>query len=479
MTRASVIADDKERYRAQLTEYVGIDQYGPIPAKCLSFLTDEEQQRALIGIAKLWGDLFKGSRKGVSYTRAVQYCRSTDDFMYQVIIGMWLKYFNHQLLKFLLPSFVSKNERRNSVCGYVDFVSFETEALAGRIPVDFNCRINDLSFSLAELRVIRDGYEILPRLLQRLRLDTIESVRHELRYGFDLLSRVPRSVAPADNAASVLSRLRRRGDLFKLVDLSQKYIGLEQIIIFFAELIINSEANLRGNVSGLPGVVFNMNYLLELVLKKAMESVGGTADPTIFIDGRINQIRSFEFTSEGRVKWSSRFMQPDCFGRFSSLEQLQTIKLEKLFQHIYIFDAKHKFFSKSESPSSVSRADFYQLVSYAGTHYGRGTLPAHYALVGLEREVCIDKAPYEGWGRYIDLPGGEGMCKLAVTKIEYGAESGATEVGQIPMRFAQFLYDIGSAASKAETNEIFYRLGRELVRSIDVLVNSASVAEVA
>ena len=462
-------SEDNGSYRNNITEYVGIDSSGTIPAKSLEFLVGPDRKIALVGVAKLWGALFNERANSIITTSSVELSPESDSGLAEILVAIWLKQFNKLLQQHLHPVFISTKERRSSVSGQVDYIDFETRMTHGEVPNDFDCRTINLTFSIPELKVIRDAYDILPNILSRVGLQIIPEVRRELMLGAELVRPIPTSSSPMSNALSLLRSRRVYKEKSYFIDLAQKLRNLNDVVSFCVDLVVNGLTNPKSKILGMPGVVFNLNYLLEMILREAMLSVGGSKSPQVFLGNRINNIEFHCLEKPGASLLGRRFMQPDCFGLLQNHQELKEYNCSDLMDHIYIMDAKHKFFAMQGSAARVSREDFYQLVAYASTHYGKSDHRSLYAFIGLDSEISVVRNLENVTGRYVDF----GAGKVSVNRIEFGNSKGPLDIIQIPIKFGQFLYDIGRASQMLDVKKVIKYLGRDLLVSLKSNIHRA------
>lgn len=449
------------------SEFIGIDRDGPLYGKSLESLSESEKNSAILGVNRLWTSFFEEA--GLVETEFVSLSRESLPSLYDLVLTVLLRKFNVLLKRHLRPTFVRSEQSLPWLKGKYDPVNVEYRTLLG--VQEFQCKVSDLTYSIPPLQAIKDAYNILSR---RAICDGLAPPQflQTIMAGLHLLRHVPASPRPIHNAQLVISRLgstnhgqSKNGS----GTLPRKIQPLSNVVRFSAELLAYNLRGVVSNTLGINGIALNLNYLLERVVRSAMESIGGTQDPKVFPGNAINEISTFvERENE------DRFMRPDCFGILRAAQLVPTYANEKELlaqfdEHLYVFDAKHKlFYTQSDGLQRISRSDFYQIVSYARTHHRTGQPQAIYALVGLEEENTVNKDVKNLLpGRYIGI---ENPGRLASTKISFrdlsGRNSTEVTIHHLPLRFGQFLFDFGTISQSSNPKELFQRLALDILAAI-------------
>ncbi|AFX99940.1 5-methylcytosine restriction system specificity protein McrC [Bdellovibrio bacteriovorus] len=437
-------------------EYAGIDQDGVYLPKSLKMLSGEDLRTALRGVQCAWQRTTMG--KGIYSTDSVTTDACTHKEFLEFLVLVWLRRFNFVLAQHLNPIFVRVSKSQNFCLGYVDYSKFEIESELGQTA--FNCVYSELTFDRAEFRVIKDGYVQFVNHLIALGLNT-KSIVRECTNGLQIVKDIPKSSDPISNAHNV--RLRSGIDIMKnpsSIELPVKMMSLTEVIDFFSHYLMYGIKGVSKDKFRFKGLLFNLNYLLEIVLRCSLRSLYSdySLQTEVFKDDEINEIQVIR---NGQVV-RYRNMRPDCQGVFSEFHPSVPKKLAKDFKNsIYLFDAKHKVLVKDQQVEDTKRNDLYQIVSYARTHNNRLSLQSFYGLVCLDEVTGI--VPYGDilQGRYIRF----GSDSNALTnKIIY--DENEFDIFQIPINFAQLLFDVGSVATNEEVDKIFFLFGVELLSSI-------------
>ena len=228
-----------------------------------------------------------------------------------------------------------------------------------------------------------------------------------------------------------------------------------EIVDFFSRYILNGLNGINGGKSGFDGLLFNLNDLFELILRKSLSSLyKGNKEKSYFRDGAINSI----VVERSIGKKSYKSMIPDCLGIFENLKDEYRAKFSDNFEgKVYIIDAKHKMYFKDGQLEDISRSDFYQITSYGRTYNNAESLNAIYSLVGIqeEREVLEDKSFSSR--EYVRI---NGNVPGSVAKIYFNDE--CFEILQVSLKFAQVLYDLATS-DDTEKEKIYSRIGECLL----------------
>jgi len=413
------------------TEYVGIYEDGFLPAKCIP--SGAEDANALTGIADLWSNLSESSNHGFLETRAAKMHGAKHLAFYFLLLYAWLRRSNQDISHHLRPVFLSQGRISPSLRGQVDY--FRSNVLNRGLLGNFSSRVTSLGFSLRQLMALRDAYEFLSSSNlapsdQYLR----DKFNHEVSYGLSLLSEVPRSINPEVNALFIREHSNGKG-----LGLPPKLQNLAWAVSLAVDIILNRENGVLGAARGTNGLLFNMNYLLQLVIQKACEGVGGKRTNSLFNRG-INKVVN------------ANGMEPDVFGAFRDGIH-------------FIIDAKHKIFvsprqNKSQFGISdgisqpIDRDDFYQIVSYTTTHHLTEG-PARYGLAGL---WISDRKEAD---EYI-LP------TLEPIEIRFKNQHKVEDnhlVSRLAVDFFRVLSDVGRGVDRYK---VVHQLGTEIISKLEV-----------
>jgi hypothetical protein len=448
---ASKLKPGKATFRDRFAaEYAGIDGSSVYYPKSIEELRGSQLRHALKGMVVAWN--IAQSSKGFIPTDTVSAAHQNSEF-FEFLLYFWLLKFNRTISAHLLPLFKERSDREMFLKGKVNFCLFEIEdesEFRG-----FLCNYSDLSLDFPFFRILKDGYrEVIARLADG--QETFPEVSALAGQGLSLLKRVPTSPSPMENAFKQLNLIDDKG---RVTNLPQKVALLSEPVTFFANLIANRYSGASANPSYLPGFLVNLNYLLEFVLRRALRTTYKdlNAQKKAFDDGKINDI----YVLKGDGSLSNKYMNPDCVGIFSSMSDRIDDRLKNFFEDkIYIFDAKHKIFSAEDEIESIGRNDFFQIVSYSTTHFNRENRKGVYGLVGLELQETVIEDRQFASREYI-ATGSNSKCSL----IRIETERASVDVVQIPMRFGQFLYDLGLAEDD-EHDAIYANLGKNILEAI-------------
>jgi len=434
------------------SEFTGIDSSDVYYPKSIPKLRGPALRYALSGIIRAWST--SNTSSGIYMSDSTTLDSSANPEFYEFLLYFWLLRFNSLSAAYLLPIFKSKSEYREFIVGKVDFPRYELEACS-RTQLGFFCEYNNLSFDLPYYRVIKDGYRDLLRRLNKNDL-LISGVFRLIYQGLQLVNRVPHSNDFIRNAMVVREKADPQG---RIIGLPQKVLPLSELIQFFSAYILKEDRGVSPGISFMQGILFNLNYLMEYILRRSLRSTYSNFEiqKNLFSGGAINKVH---FRQQGNIA-NLGSMRPDCKGVFSKFNDWIPASLQTFFEgKIYIFDAKHKVFSSNDELERIGRDDLYQIISYSATHNNLEARQGIYGLVGLETESTLELDDNFKMREYIKL---DPRSKTGVVLVE--SDKRTTEVLQIPFRFGQFLHDLGKVG---ETNQelIYQRAGINLLQAV-------------
>jgi hypothetical protein len=433
------------------SDFAGIDSSGVYYPKSIKNLRGLELQFALKGMLNAW--IIAQTNTGIIRTEKIKLDGSKYSEFYSFLLLYWIRRFNLEIAAFLAPEFREHESKQMFLKGRVDLVKLFCSEFKGAELI--TGRYNDLSFDFDHLKVLKDGYR---DLLAKINVD--EPLARDLFnltcQGLDLLRAVPSSDNPKVNALRLYNNfISGHG---KEV-LPPKAENLYDAIQFFSKSITKNTTEALPSDGELEGLLFNLNYLLEYIVRKALRSTYSDlkTQERLFANDQINNIR----VVRGNGSLSRRQMKPDCLGVFANMNPHLSDEIRNFFESkIYIFDAKHKIIGGDDDAIELSRSDFYQIISYSTTHFNPDARNGVYGLVGLEAEQSICSDDHYSSRNYIGL----GKASVsALVRIESDQQS--VEVANLGFKFGQFLYDLGRSP---ETNHdaIYGKLGENILNAV-------------
>jgi 5-methylcytosine-specific restriction endonuclease McrBC regulatory subunit McrC len=411
------------------TEFTGIDQNGIYRPKSAKDLSGTDLSFTLKGICRAWSKA--NTSRGIYLTKPVQLDVSENKEFFEFLLFFWLQRFNNLMANHLLPVFKPFRESLPFAVGRVDLVALE--AKMERSTFQFDCDFSNVSSDVDVLRILKDGYiEVLRRASSM--TATEGEILALVGRGLQILKNVPSSKNPVSNALKVRWKIR---DVGMAGSHLARLAPLIEAVTFFSNYIPSTQEGLLAKKGNVQGVLFNMNYLLEYVVRRAIRTLYSDLEPQKkeFANGQINRI----VVRNGDRK-KSKHMNPDCVGIFSRVNtDLPAKVINFINDKVYIFDAKHKTIGDSRSTQAgFGRDDFYQLVAYSSTHSNSGKREGIYGLIGIESESSFLNDKNWALRRYVT--GGREKT-TAILNISFDQRN--LDLVQIPIRFGQFLYDLG------------------------------------
>ena len=447
------------------TEYVGIDNERVYDPKCLSYLTNEPdtnvKRQILTSIASLWSSGYITNRKdSVIKTGKISPALKGYEEFFSFLLSQWIFLFNRDLEKHLAPIFKDKKEVSSFLRGKVNHVNAELRQLRGNNSIEST--VSQLTYEIPELQICKSCILHIKKNTREIGFNS-KALEKEVSRALILLRSVEELADPLSEAKKMNMKRLKIGSTRVITSLPPKLFGLNDFINFSVDLLLGLEQGLSTKSSNLnlQGIVFNLNYLFEGVIKQSFSILGGLSKSELFNEGKINSIESFSHDGQSIT---SNFLSPDVITYF---KQPFKSPLKSMVPNVcFIFDAKHKFFSKeNEISGSINRSDFHQIVAYSRTHHRKPEFEYVYGLAGLAIEKALITDEKYHTRNYVP------NSQASISEVSYGVENGNIEtfkIHRIPINFAQFLYDYSFInTDPIKTNLLFEILAINIINCIN------------